>query len=144
MKGKIPVAGFVELENTGEDQWRLFSNGVLGKNFEITGTIIQNQNSQEKARLRIFIDQIVPPESQFFRINSRFDTNLKGFSLGLSRIDDSLANYIYDSAWILLGRVNGKEESPIIICYFPKVKKSLYSLKLVGEDKENFLPHNLN
>jgi hypothetical protein len=137
MKGNILSTAEIMLESN-KNEWRLLANGLI-KKLETSGII--TISTGRKIRVQLKINCIIPPEYSSAIILNEISDNLnKELSSGIERITTMFYNRIEKSKWIFIGEIKGKNNIPIVIIYNEFLNISYYSIKLVEESNEKFLP----
>jgi hypothetical protein len=137
VKGKLPSTQLIQLDGNA-DQWRLLSNSLV-KELSVTGLI--ELPTKTKARVTISIKKVWSPEdvkrSCIVKTETDFGVNE---TEGLRRVTEFFSNFADNSAWIMMGTLDGENKIPIIIVYYEVFNIAIYAIKFENEDIRKFFP----
>jgi hypothetical protein len=139
--GPLPSTEIIKLESN-KDQWMMVKNKLLP--YLKTSGIINKDGTN--VRVQICITKVVSPDTKIFGTTSVVpdkDNNIPSAIMsGVQRTQLFYANFMEKGLWVLIGRITGKNEIPILIIYYEALDMAFYSQKLEGEDEKQFLPFN--
>lgn len=136
-RGKIPATSSLVLESD-ESQWRMLAGGLIN-DLKTTALVELMDKPVKVVRIRLLIENIIPPEMTHSEFKSYCEgNNGPQINSGLSRISEYLNKKMEEGLWIFVGKITGRNETPVIITYYPKLKLFLYSQKLSSEKEKNF------
>jgi len=137
MKGKLPVTQMIKLESD-ESKWMMLVRGLIN---ELKTTALIEKDPGVEVRIRLVIDQIIPPEHMRGKNICRTETNLgENVAIGLSRSREFFSNFLDKTTWLFLGYIEGEEKAPILITYYQSIEITIYTQKVKGEEKKEFFP----
>ena len=134
-KGKLPLTEKMILESN-ESQWRLLINGLIN---ELPTSALIEMEPEKKVRVKLIIENILPPERIRTTDTCNVTTNIAEFSPGMARMHEFLNNYIGKNTWLFIGYIDGENKAPILITYYVLIDIFIYTQKLESEERKDFL-----
>lgn len=110
MKGKLPVTQILIMESD-ESQWMMLVRGLIN-NLQTTALI--EKEPGKKVRVRLIIDQIIPPNHTTSENICTTQTTLgENFAIGISKSKEFLNDLLDKTRWMFMGYIDGDEKSYI-------------------------------
>ena len=137
MKGQIPVTSILVLES-GEPQWMMLVRGLIDN---LKTTALVEIVPGQKVRIKLIIDQIIPPEHTVIVHSCSAQSNMgENFSIGISKSKEFFNKFLNKTTWFLIGCIDGDKKIPIIIVHHQSINITVYTQKLKVENTKEFFP----
>lgn len=137
MKGKLPVTQILVMESD-ESQWMMLVRGLINN---LQTTALVEKEPGKKVRIRLVIDQIIPPDYTRTKNTCSTQTTLgENFAIGISKSKEFLNDLLDKTTWMFMGYIDGDEKTPILIIHHQLINITVYTQKLKDEDKNKFFP----